>query len=145
MQIIKASLKHLNEVAVLFNSYREFYGQPTDLNGAKEFLEKRLANEDSVIFLVIEQENALGFVQLYPTFSSVKMKNMWILNDLYVTKSARGKGIGQILVEKAIEFAKETGATGLLLETGKENSNAQKLYEKTGFHQESNYFYYYSI
>jgi ribosomal protein S18 acetylase RimI-like enzyme len=73
------------------------------------------------------------------------MKRSWILNDLYVNASARKKGFGEQLIQTAIEFAEETGAKGLSLETGQENVIAQRLYEKIGFKKESNYFYYFSL
>ena len=73
------------------------------------------------------------------------MKRSWILNDLYVKEEARGRGVGENLLTTAIQFAKQTEAKGLFLETANDNYNAQRLYEKIGFKKETNYFYYYSI
>ena len=73
------------------------------------------------------------------------MKKSWVLNDLYVKKTARKKGFGEKLLKEAIHFAEETGAKGILLETNKENIPAQSLYEKIGFEREENYFYYFSV
>ena len=73
------------------------------------------------------------------------MKKSWVLNDLFVNGNARKKGFGEKLIKRAIEFAEETGAKGLFLETGHDNVTAQKLYEKIGFKKETNYFYYYSL
>ena len=95
--------------------------------------------------MAYDGEESVGFTQLYPTFSSVSMKRTWVLNDLYVKQNTRGKGFGQALLRQAIFFAKETNAKGILLETGKENETAQKLYEKIGFVRETNYFYFYTI
>ncbi|MFP5111910.1 GNAT family N-acetyltransferase [Bacillaceae bacterium C204] len=145
MIIEKATMNDLESVTELFDLYREFYEQKSDLEGAREFLKARLVNEESVVFLAVEESIPVGFVQLYPTFSSVSMMRSWILNDLYVKEQFRGKGAGEKLIQKAIQFAKDTGAKGIMLETGKENHNAQRLYEKIGFERESNYFYYYSI
>ena len=145
MSIRKATINDLDSLTELFNSYRLFYQQESDIPGAKSFIKERLLNEDSVVFIAYEEGKAVGFVQLYPTFSSVSMKRSWILNDLYVNASARKKGFGEKLLQKAIEFAEETGAKGLFLETGQENETAQRLYEKIGFKKESNYFYYFSL
>jgi ribosomal protein S18 acetylase RimI-like enzyme len=145
MSIQKATLNELNFLTELFDSYRVFYKQESDLEGARAFLKERLVNEDSVVFIAYDESNPVGFVQLYPAFSSVSMKRSWILNDLYVNSSARKKGIGEKLIMKAIEFAEETGAKGVSLETGHDNVTAQSLYEKIGFKKESNYFYYFSI
>lgn len=145
MSIQKATLNELNSLTELFDSYRVFYKQESDLEGARDFLKGRLVNEDSVVFIAYDEGNPVGFVQLYPTFSSVSMKRSWVLNDLYVNASARKKGFGEKLIKKAIEFAEETGAKGVALETGYDNVTAQSLYEKIGFIKESNYFYYFSI
>ncbi|WP_419954317.1 GNAT family N-acetyltransferase [Neobacillus niacini] len=143
--IERATINELHSLAELFDSYRIFYKQESNLEGAVSFLKERLANEESVIFLTYEDSNPVGFVQLYPTFSSVSMKRSWVLNDLYVNASARKKGFGEKLIKKAIEFAEETGAKGVALETGHDNVTAQSLYEKIGFKKESNYFYYFSL
>ncbi|MEH7546004.1 MULTISPECIES: GNAT family N-acetyltransferase [Bacillaceae] len=145
MLIQKATLTELEPLTELFDLYRMFYKQESDLEGAKQFLSERISKDESAAFIALDGENPLGFVQLYPSFSSVSMKRSWILNDLYVKKEARGKGVGENLLKKAIEFAKETGAKGLFLETANDNYNAQRLYEKIGFKKEANYFYYYSI
>jgi ribosomal protein S18 acetylase RimI-like enzyme len=145
VSIRKATINELDSLTELFDSYRVFYKQDSDTEAAKSFLKERLLNEDSVVFIAYDESNPIGFVQLYPTFSSVSMKRSWVLNDLYVNASARKKGFGEKLIQKAIEFAEETGAKGLSLETGQDNVTAQRLYEKIGFKKESNYFYYFSL
>jgi ribosomal protein S18 acetylase RimI-like enzyme len=145
MTIQKATINDLNALAELFDAYRVFYQQESNVEEARNFLKERIENEDSVVFIAYDESNPVGFVQLYPTFSSVSMKRSWTLNDLFVNKSARKKGFGEKLIKTAIEFADETGAKGVALETGHDNVTAQKLYEKIGFIKESNYFYYFSL
>jgi ribosomal protein S18 acetylase RimI-like enzyme len=145
MIVKKAILNDLESLSELFDLYRVFYEQRSNQEGAREFLKARIINKESVIFIAFDGEHSVGFVQLYPSFSSVSMMRSWVLNDLYVKEQFRGKGAGEKLIYKAIQFAKETGAKGVMLETGKENLNAQRLYEKIGFERESNYFYYFSI
>jgi ribosomal protein S18 acetylase RimI-like enzyme len=142
VSIKKATLNELDPLTELFDLYRGFYEQKSDLDGAKEFLKERLTNKESVVFIAFDENNPIGFVQLYPSFSSVSMNRTWVLNDLYVKEDGRGKGFGEKLLKKAITFAEETGAKGISLETGKENVTAQKLYEKMGFKRESHYFYF---
>lgn len=145
MSIEQATLKDLESVTELFDLYRMFYQQKSDIDGARKFIKERLAGEDSVIFIAYESENAVGFVQLYPSFSSVSMKKLWVLNDLYVRESVRGKGFGEELMKRAIDFAAETSTKGIRLETAPDNIGAQKLYEKLGFTRETNYFYFFTI
>ncbi|MBO0586919.1 GNAT family N-acetyltransferase [Sporosarcina sp. E16_8] len=145
MIIQKATVNELDCLTDLFDLYRSFYGQESNLEDAREFLKERLVNEESVIFIAFDEKNPIGFVQLYPSFSSVSMKRSWVLNDLYVKVYARKKGFAEMLIQKAIDYAEETSAKGVLLETAKENVAAQNLYEKVGFVRESTYFYYFSI
>ena len=145
MSIQKATLNDLDSLSELFDLYRIFYQQKSDLSGAREFIKERLNNEESVVFIAFDENNPIGFVQLYPSFSSVSMKRTWVLNDLYVSESVRGKGFGEKLIKKAITFAKDTGAKGILLETNIENVTAQRLYERIGFTKETNHFYFFSI
>ena len=145
MTIVQATVNELDALTELFDLYRLFYQQPSDRDGARAFLSDRLSNEDSVIFMAFENSVAIGFVQLYPSFSSVSMKRTWVLNDLYVKEIGRGKGFGEALIRAAIAFAEETDSKGVLLETGKENITAQRLYEKIGFIKETNYFYFISV
>ncbi|WP_462413515.1 N-acetyltransferase family protein [Neobacillus sp. Marseille-QA0830] len=145
MTIQLATLKELDQVAELLDLYRQFYKQEPDVAGAKEFLRQRMVNKESVVFVAFDGEEAVGFVQLYPSFSSVSMKRSWILNDLYVKKHARTQRYGEKLIKRSIEFAKETGAKGISLETADDNYPAQRLYEKIGFKQETNFFYYFSL
>lgn len=145
IKIVKASLEKLNMVASLFDKYLVFYGRPSDPQAAVQFVKERMIGNESVIFLAVKEEKneliPLGFVQLYPSFSSVSMKRLWILNDLYVDESARRQGIAGLLLERAREHALETGAKGLTLETASKNERAQKLYESLGYERDT-YIHY---
>jgi ribosomal protein S18 acetylase RimI-like enzyme len=137
VNIIRAGLEDVNVVALLFDRYRRFYGQVPDLHGAKEFLTERLKNQQSVIFLAVNEENTpalgLGFVQLYPTFSSVRMKPIWVLNDLFVVEEARRSGVARLLMDTALVLARSTGAARLVLSTAKDNVRARSLYLALGY------------
>lgn len=142
MKIFQASIEDLEGVSHLFNSYRMFYQQKSDLEGAKTYIKERMESKESVIFFVKDKENYVGFTQLYPTFSSISMKRAWILNDLYVDTKARKQGVGEMLLHKAKEHAIETGAKYICLETAPDNDSAQRLYEKNGYKKDSQYFHY---
>lgn len=144
MKIIKATTKELEQTARLFNDYRVFYDQAPDIEGAIKFINERMKNKESVIYLAVdENKEALGFVQLYPLFTSVGMKRMWMLNDLYVDIMARKKGVAEKLIEKSKELVRETGATGMVLETQNENHPAKNLYIKTGWFKDDMHSYFY--
>jgi GNAT superfamily N-acetyltransferase len=114
MEIFQATIADLDGVANLFNQYRMFYQQASDLDGAMTYIKKRMDNSESVIFVVKDNQKYAGFTQLYPSFSSISMKRVWILNDLYVEEGARKQGIGKMLLQKAKELAIDTGANILV-------------------------------
>lgn len=142
MQIEQATIEDLEEVAVLFDKYRQFYQQPTDLEGARSYISERLENKESTIFIVKNSEKPLGFAQLYPTFSSISMARAWILNDLFVEKDARKQGVGAMLLLKAKEFALQTGAKSISLSTAPDNHSAQRLYERHGYVRDDQFYHY---
>ena len=142
MEIYQATIEDLEGVSNLFNLYRVFYQQTSDLEGAKTYIKNRLESKDSVIFVVKDKQKYVGFTQLYPTFSSISMKRAWILNDLYVDVEARKQGIGEMLLHKAKDFAIETGAKSISLSTAPDNYSAQRLYEKNGYIQDSQFYHY---
>ena len=132
MTILKADIHHLNDLIPLFDGYRIFYRQASDYTGAKTFLEQRIHNNESLIYIAYDKENAVGFTQLYPIFSSVSMQPMYLLNDLYVEGNYRGKGVGKALIDTAKQLCRELNYKGLALQTESHNP-AQKLYEREGF------------
>lgn len=143
MKVIHATVEHVEVVAPLFDLYRQFYKYAPDLEGARRFITERLKNEESVIFLALDESGeALGFTQLYPSFSSTTMQPLWILNDLYVRSDCRKSGVASALMERARKFGIETGAVELMLETAVDNSTAQRLYEKLGWHRDKEFYTY---
>ncbi|WP_299432415.1 GNAT family N-acetyltransferase [uncultured Meiothermus sp.] len=139
MKVIQAGLEDLEALTGLFDDYRQFYHQPGNWAGARQFLQERLERNESAIFLARKELQPLGFTQLYPSFSSTRMARWWILNDLYVTPKARGHGVGEALLEAAVAFARMGGAAGLQLETAHSNRAAQQLYERCGWQADLEY------
>ena len=143
MNIITTHIEHLDLLVSLFDSYRVFYGKPSDKNAAKQFLFERLKNRDSIIFLALVDNEAVGFTQLYPSFSSVSMQPIYILNDLYVTKEYRKQGIGVALLNKAKQLCREHNCKGLSLQTETTNP-AQHLYESLGWKKDPDLHYFWT-
>jgi GNAT superfamily N-acetyltransferase len=142
-KIEKATLDHIEQLAVLFDQYRVFYKKESDVASAKNFLRDRMEKNESVIFVSFDAKNSMtGFTQLYPLFSSTRMKRLWLLNDLFVDSNYRGKGFSIALIDRAKELCKQTGACGLLLETAKTNDIGNNLYPKTGFALDEDHNYY---
>jgi ribosomal protein S18 acetylase RimI-like enzyme len=136
MNIIAADVSHLDHLLPLFLGYLEFYKVEREAEDVWGFLEERLANQESIIYLAVTDEGeAVGFVQLYPSFSSLSLKRQWILNDLFVLPEFRRQKVARALLKKADELAVATNARGLSLMTAVDNAPAQRLYQDLGWKQ----------
>jgi GNAT superfamily N-acetyltransferase len=141
--ISRSTLQDLKGVASLFDQYRIFYGKSSDIDGAVHFLENRMHNNESVIFHAMDDKrDYIGFTQLYPIFSSTRMKKLWLLNDLFIHPQHRGQGVSVQLMETAQEWAIGTHSAGLILETAKDNVIGNLLYPRTGFTLDKEHNYY---
>jgi ribosomal protein S18 acetylase RimI-like enzyme len=138
----QAVLADLEALVPLFDAYRQFYGQASDLPGARAFLGERFARGESVMFVAEEGSDVLGFTQLYPTFSSVSMARMFVLNDLFVAPHGRRRDVGRRLLQAATEHARSSGAVRLTLSTAITNSSAQALYESAGWRRDEKFYVY---
>lgn len=146
--IIEGTINKLDELTILFDLYRQFYRQPSNIVETKLFLNERMSKKESIIFVSKEDNDSLsGFVQLYPIFTSVGLKRCWILNDLFVKADHRKKGIARKLIDRCKKLAEETNASGLLLETSKNNLEGNVLYPTEGFTlvDESNFYFWKNV
>ena len=142
LKIRRGAMPDLPRIAELFDAYRQFYGQPADPDGARQFLRERLQAGDSVVLVAERDKRLVGFTQLYPSFSSVSMKRLWILNDLFVLPAHRRSGVARALMSAAEDLARATGGKGLALATQKTNGPAKTLYEARGWTRDDTFDHY---
>lgn len=142
MQITQATIEQIEPVAYLFDSYRVFYRQQSDLERARKFIQERFERQDSVIFLATKNEQGIGFTQMFPSLSSVSMKRVWILNDLFVIPEARNQGVAKALMNAAKDYAISTQAVRIILATEITNTVAQSLYEAMGYRKLDEFYHY---
>lgn len=133
--ISRASISDLAELHPLVEKYREFYKQPENPKTV-QFLTDRLENDEAVVFIARVDGNPVGFTMIYPTFSTVSLSAVWLLNDLYVSETSRGQGVANLLMDAAEAAAREAGATRIFLRTAHDNTPAQALYESRGWKQD---------
>lgn len=141
ISISRAGPADLDALAALFDAYRQFYGQPSDPALARQWLRERLRFGESTVLLAKRAGSTVGFVQLYPMFSSVRTAKTWILNDLYVDAGARRQGVARALLDAAAMFAREDGAAGIALETSRDNAAARALYLAAGWQEDATQWY----
>lgn len=138
-----AAAADLDAAAALFDSYRQFYEQPSDLALARRYLTERFERKESVLIVAEDDQGALiGFTQLYPTFCSVRAAHTFVLYDLFVTPKARGTGAGRALMHAAEAHARKAGAARMELSTAKTNVVGQALYESLGWQKDTAFLVY---
>ena len=145
VEIRKASREDLDDLAIMFDSYRIFYEHPSDVEACKQFLQERMQNNQSVIYIATVDGEAAGFTQLYPIFSSAGLKRTWLLNDIYVKEDYRKQHIASLLLDAAMQLGKETNSAWLLLQTSIENYAAHIVYQKKGWERLDDIFYQFNI
>jgi ribosomal protein S18 acetylase RimI-like enzyme len=135
LTIREAVSSDADAIAPLFDAYRQFYGKASDLDLARAFLRQRLGNAESIVLVAVSAAGAepLGFVQLYPTFSSLQCNRAWVLNDLFVAERARRHGVAEALMQAAARSAQHAGVSSISLSTAHGNVAAQRLYTKLGY------------
>ncbi len=141
--IRRATLDDIEMVLPLVRGYREFYEQKHDAALERAFIADHLNNDTSIIFLAFDENGAaIGFTQLFPTFSTVHLGPAYVLEDLFVTPEARGGGTASALLDAAVRYARESGASGMFLETAIDNTTAQRVYERNGWTREARFYKY---
>jgi GNAT superfamily N-acetyltransferase len=142
VDIRQATVNDLDLIVPLFDAYRQFYRQPSEPERAKKFLLESFEYSQSVIFLAFEHGVAVGFAQLYPSFSSGALARMFVLNDLFVSSEARRRGAASALLRASAEYGRRVGALRLTLSTEVTNTVAQAAYEKLGWKRDVTFYVY---
>lgn len=135
----QAVLADLEALASLFDQYRRFQGQPGNLPAASAFLRDRFEHGESVLFIAFDGETPVGFAQLYPSFSSVSLARVYILNDLYVAEAGRRRGVASALLAALEAYAWALGAARVTLNVARDNTSAQALYQSQGWSQDQQF------
>lgn len=144
MKLVLAELRHVDAIVPVMDEYRAFCGFESKGSETQQFLQQIIANQQSKLFLAIDEltQQVMGFVNLYPSFSTLALKPIWILNDLAVSSRFRGRGLAKELINGALEFAKSSGAIRIELKTEVTNERAQSLYKSLDFNIDSDNVYY---
>ena len=141
----QATLGDLDQLVPLFDGYRQFYGEVSDLSLARQFLAECISRGQSVVLIAEGPDGAaIGFAQLFPSFCSVRAAPIYILNDLFVSPATRRRGVGSLLLKVAAETGRAAGAVRLELSTAITNVSAQRLYKALGWKRDEE-FYVYSL
>lgn len=145
IHVRQAAFDDIDSVAPLFDAYRQFYGKASDVGAARQFLRERFDHGESVVFLAFDGDAAVGFTQLYPSFSSTALARVFILNDLFVAQDHRRSGVATRLLDAATTYARSLGAVRVSLNTDTGNTTAQATYEARGWQRDQAFFAYHFL
>lgn len=133
--IRRAQISDIEGLTGLVEQYRAFYKQEPNAK-TKPYLTDRLTNGQIETFVAEVDGKLVGFTNCYPTYSTVSLSEIWLLNDLFVDPDFRGQKIADQLMVTAENEAKAAGATRIWLRTAHTNTPAQALYEGRGWVQD---------
>jgi GNAT superfamily N-acetyltransferase len=145
IHVRQAAFDDIDSLAPLFDAYRQFYGKGSDIDAARRFLRDRFDHGESVVFLALDGDAAVGFTQLYPSFSSTSLARVFILNDLFVYQAHRRGGVATRLLDAATSYARALGAVRVTLNTDKGNTTAQATYEARGWRRDQEFYAYHFV
>src|SRR6188508_3353018 len=105
-----------------------------DSGGYSSFLASQLGEDEVVLFVAERQRRVVGYV--YGAIEPMSWKDLrdecGFVHDLVVSEAARGGGIGEALLDAAIEWLREQGMPRVVLGTAAQNDRAQRLFERHG-------------
>lgn len=131
MKIFKAEQWNLDLLYPLFEQYRLAHGMMENPDRTLAFLTNRIRFNESIFFLAVdENQQAKGFVQLYPRISSLQLQRYWQLTDIFVQSERNVSEIYALLIAKAKEFVRYTQSSRLVAEP---HLQQQAIFEREGF------------
>ena len=130
----------IEALTVVFDQYRQFQGQPGNLAAARSFLAERFDHGESIVFIASAGDTTVGFAQLYPSYSSVSLSRVFILNDLFVLEAVRGQRVASQLLSAVETYAWSFGASRVTLNVARTNVSAQQVYTARGWKQDDQFF-----
>lgn len=139
----QATIQDLDKIVPVFDSYREYFKQQRNPVTVEKFLFERFEHQESVFFIAEEQGQIVGFANLYPSFSSLTLQRVWILNDFFIIEKYRHNGVGKQLLLAVKEFAALTKSKSIELSVEHTNIKAWQFYERQGFKLDEEFRYYF--
>ena len=111
--------------------------QGFDVEVSVENCRKLLKDPAHYMLLAKDMNNILGFIN-FTTRRTIMHKNpSGLIDELVVTRSSRGTGIGKQLVLAAIDKSREAGCCEVEVSTKKSNTEAREFYKACGFEEDA--------
>lgn len=143
MDIRACTIDDLELLVPAFDEYRQFYRQSSQPEQVRNFLKPLIEQEKSKIFLSFDEGELTGFIQLYPSYSSIGLAQIWTLNDFFIFGGENRRETAKGLLGAAKMLCEATNAIRVEVTTRKENHRLHKIYRDYGFEKDYKYDYYF--
>jgi GNAT superfamily N-acetyltransferase len=125
----------LGDLLPLMRGYSDFYEvAPTD-DALLDLSRALIADPEREGVQLIARDDdrtPMGFATVYWMWSTNRAARIGVMNDLFVAEHARRRGVGEALIARCHDLARERGAVSLQWQTAPDNHPAQSLYERVG-------------
>jgi ribosomal protein S18 acetylase RimI-like enzyme len=134
--IRQANLADEKAVLSLLRIYCEEAQTPLTDEHLLAGLRPLLSENSHGVVLVAETDQIVGYSILTWGWGIESGGQEALVDEMLITPSERGKGIGQKLMQASLNRANEQGVKVVFLETERDNPRSRKLYQKLGFEEE---------
>lgn len=125
----------LPELLPLVRAYCDFYEVAPDDDALLAVSRALIGDPDREgVQLIARTDNrdAIGFATVYWSWNTLIATRVGIMHDLFVVPSARGTGAADLLISACVDECRKHGATTLGWQTARDNTRAQRVYERVG-------------
>src|SRR4051812_46718600 len=148
MTIATAGERDLPELLPLMRAYCDFYEvAPTDdaLLAMSRALIADPEREGVQLIARDAEGRPIGFATIFWSWSTTDAARLGVMNDLFVSETARGGGVADALISACRDECARRGAARLSWQTAPDNLRAQAVYDRVGAHREQWVDYWLSV
>jgi GNAT superfamily N-acetyltransferase len=133
MRIDVASSVDVEAVVALLASQFEEHGIALSLDELAEAVRVLIADERRGTVLVAHGPEPIGVAALAYTWTLEHGGLVAWLDELFVVPQHRDRGVGQALLRRAVDVARESGCRAVELEVDADHARVEQLYQREGF------------
>jgi GNAT superfamily N-acetyltransferase len=132
------------ELLPLMRGYCDFYEVDPPDDELLALARTLIRDPDQGVQLIARDDRgaAVGFATIFWTWSTLSAARLGVMNDLFVSESARGGGVAEALIAACVERCRERGASELAWQTAQTNLRAQAVYDRVGARRDERWLDY---
>jgi len=134
MRIKNATLENIPQIIALMREFAEYEKLLEYLEVTEERLKIALFGDGKVAeaIVALDGDTVIGYAVFFPYFATFRGQRGVYLEDIFITKTARGKGVGEMMLKYIAKLAKERGFERIDFQVLEWNAPAIGFYERLG-------------